>query len=246
MPLNGGLIIIQIRLTMKFRYLLMLCIGLLSLNAKAQQNTIRGQVVETGTNTKMPEVLVRNTNSKQVTFTDNSGNFKLNGAVGNIVIFSSPGYVSDTLYIADLTAKKIVMTPLGIALRQVNVRGQRFDPKSEYAQVYQRSKVYALSPTTWFGKDAKDARRLKKYFEKEVQERQIDSVFTKVYVGSLVPLKDRELEVFMNLYRPTYEFVRSNNGESMAAYINDSYKKYQALPADKRSVPKLVADPAQN
>jgi hypothetical protein len=246
MPLNGGLIIIQIRLTMKFRYLLMLCIGLLSLNAKAQQNTIRGQVVETGTNTKMPEVLVRNTNSKQVTFTDNSGNFKLNGAVGNIVIFSSPGYVSDTLYIADLTAKKIVMTPLGIALRQVNVRGQRFDPKSEYAQVYQRSKVYALSPTTWFGKDAKDARRLKKYFEKEVQERQIDSVFTKVYVGSLVPLKDRELEIFMNLYRPTYEFVRSNNGESMAAYINDSYKKYQALPADKRSVPKLVADPAQN
>ena len=246
MPLNGGLIIIQIRLTMKFRYLLMLCIGLLSLNVKAQQNIIRGQVVETGTNTKMPEVLVRNTNSSQVTFTDNSGNFKLNGAVGNIVIFSSPGYVSDTLYIADLTAKKIVMTPLGIALRQVNVRGQRFDPKSEYAQVYQRSKVYALSPTTWFGKDAKDARRLKKYFAKEVQERQIDSVFTKVYVGSLVPLKDRELEVFMNLYRPTYEFVRSNNGESMAAYINDSYKKYQALPADKRSVPRLVADPAQN
>lgn len=245
MPLNGGLIIIQIRLTMKFRYLLMLCIGLLSLNVKAQQ-IIRGQVVETGTNTKMPEVLVRNTNSSQVTFTDNSGNFKLNGAVGNIVIFSSPGYVSDTLYIADLTAKKIVMTPLGIALRQVNVRGQRFDPKSEYAQVYQRSKVYALSPTTWFGKDAKDARRLKKYFAKEVQERQIDSVFTKVYVGSLVPLKDRELEIFMNLYRPTYEFVRSNNGESMAAYINDSYKKYQALPADKRSVPKLVADPAQN
>ncbi|MFD1257076.1 hypothetical protein ACFQ3S_09735 [Mucilaginibacter terrae] len=230
---------------MKFRYLIILCLGLLSLTAKAQQNTIRGQVVETGTNTKMPEVLVRNTNNNQVTLTDNGGNFQLQGSVGHTVIFSSPGYVSDTLFIADLASKRVIMTPLGIALRQVNVRGQRFDPRAEYPQIYQKSKVYALSPTTWFGKDAKDARRLKKYFEKEVHERQIDSVFTKVYVGSLVPLKDRELEIFMNLYRPTYEFVRSNNGESMAAYINDSYKKYQALPADKKSVPKLVADPQQ-
>ena len=232
---------------MKFRYLIiMLFLGLFSLTVNAQNTTVRGRVVETGTNNKMPEVLIRNTNNNQVTLSDEGGNFQIRAAVGHIVIFSSPGYVSDTLYIADLASKQVIMTPLGIALRQVNVRGQRFDPRTEYPQVYQRSKVYALSPTTWFGKDAKDARRLKKYFEKEVHERQIDSVFTKVYVGSLVPLKGRDLEIFMNLYRPTYEFVRSNSGESMAAYINDSYKKYQALPADKKAVPKLIADPQGN
>jgi ribosomal protein S11 len=228
---------------MKFKYIIMLLfVSLLSLTVKAQQNMIRGSVVETGTNTKMPDVFVRNTSNNQVTLTDNTGNFQIRAIMGNILVFSSPGYVSDTLYIADMAPKRIIMTPLGIALREVNVRGQRFDPRAEYPQVYQKSKVYVLSPTSWFGKEAKDARRLKHYFEREEKERRIDSVFTKVYVGSLVPLKGQDLEVFMNLFRPTYEFVRSNNGESMAAYINDSYKKYMALPPEKRVVPKLTAN----
>ena len=225
---------------MKFRYMMVLWLGLLSLTVKAQQNIIRGQVLETGTNTKIPDVLVRNTTNNQVTLTDNGGNFQIRGLIGNILVFSSPGYVSDTLYITDMVPKRVIMVPLGIALNAVSVRGQRFDPRAEFPQVYQRSKVYVLSPTTWFGKEAKDARRLKRYFEREEKERVVDSVFTKIYVGSLVPLKGRELETFMNLYRPTFEFVRSNNGASMAAYINDSYKKYMALPPEKRVVPKLT------
>jgi hypothetical protein len=229
---------------MKISYIMMLWFALLSLTTKAQQNIIRGQVVETGTNTKMPDVFVRNTSNNQVTLTDNGGNFQVRGLMGHTLIISSPGYVSDTLYIADMAPKRVVMVPLGITLNAVNVRGQqRFDPRAEYPQVYQKSKVYVLSPTTWFGKEAKDARRLKRYFEREEKERVVDSVFTKIYVGSLVPLKGNELENFMNLYRPTYEFVRSNNGPSMAAYINDSYKKYQALPPEKRIIPKLTTEP---
>ncbi|WP_345948797.1 hypothetical protein ABDD95_18300 [Mucilaginibacter sp. PAMB04274] len=226
---------------MKLRYYLILCISLISLTVKAQQNAVRGQVIEAGTNNRLADVLVRNTNNNQVALTTANGTFDIRAVLGNILIFSSPGYVSDTLYLADLRYKSITMTPLGIALREVNVRGQRFDPRAEYPQVYQKSKVYVLSPTTWFGKEAKDARRLKRYFEHEEKERRIDSVFTKVYVGSIVPLKGRDLEIFMNLYRPTYEFVRSNAAESMAVYINDSYKKWLALPPEKRTVPKLSA-----
>lgn len=230
---------------MKLRHLILLCLGLLTFSAKAQQNIIRGQVIESATNIKMPEVLIKNTTNGQVGLTDNNGNFSIRAIMGNTLIFSSPGYVSDTLYVADMSLKVVKMIPLGIALREVNVRGQKFDPRAEYPSVYQKSKVYALSPTTWFGKEAKDARRLKKYFEKEVRERRVDSVFTRTYVGSLVPLKGRDLEIFMNLYRPSYEFVSNNNGESMAAYINDSYKKYMALPPEKKVVPKLVAEQPQ-
>jgi putative IMPACT (imprinted ancient) family translation regulator len=65
-------------------------------------------------------------------------------------------------------------------------------------------------------------------------------------VSSIVPLKGVDLDNFMSLYRPTFEFVKSNNGETMAAYINDSYKKYMALPADKKKMPKLNGEaPAQ-
>jgi len=228
---------------MRATYLMLLCLCLLSFCSYAQQNIIKGQVIESGTNAKMPNVFIKNTNNNQAALTDDNGNFNIRGMMGNTLIFSSPGYVSDTLYIADMKFKSITMTRLGITLNQVNVRGERFDPRVEYASVYRKSKVYVLSPTTWFGKEAKDARRLKKYFEHEVRERRVDSAFTRTYVSSMVPLKGNDLDVFMNLYRPSYEFVTSNSGESMAVYINDSYKKYMALPPEKRVVPKLVAEP---
>jgi len=227
---------------MRTTYLIMLCLCLIGLSAKAQQNIIKGQVIESGTSAKMPNVFIKNTNNSQAALTDNNGNFEIRGLMGNILIFSSPGYISDTLYVTDMKFKSVTMARLGITLGEVNVRGERFDPRTEYASVYQKSKVYVLSPTTWFGKEAKDARRLKKYFEHEVRERRVDSAFTRTYVSSIVPLKGHDLDVFMNLYRPSYEFVTSNNGESMAVYINDSYKKYIALPPEKRVVPKLVAE----
>jgi hypothetical protein len=225
---------------MKAIYLILICLCFLSIGAHAQQNLIKGQVSENATGVKMGNVFVKNINNNQAALTDNNGSFEIRGVMGNTLIFSSPGYVSDTLYVADMRFKDVKMIQLGITLRQVNVRGEKFDPRAEYPSVYQKSKVYVLSPTTWFGKEAKDARRLKKYFAHEVKERRVDSAFTRTYVSSIVPLKGNDLDVFMNLYRPTYEFVTSNTGESMAVYINDSYKKYMALPPEKRVVPKLV------
>jgi len=108
--------------------------------------------------------------------------------------------------------------------------------------VYEKSKLYPLSPSTWFGKEARDARRLKRYFAREEQERKVDQVFNRVYVGSIVPLKGQELDDFMQLYRPSYSFITGNNSESLAVYINDSYKKFMALPPDKRHLQRLEAE----
>ena len=96
-----------------------------------------------------------------------------------------------------------------------------------------------LSPSSWFGKEAVDARRLKIYFKTEAEQRHIDAVFSTVYVGSIVPLKGKELENFMTLYRPSYAFLMNNDGPSLAAYVNDCYKKYKVLPPEKRTLQKL-------
>ncbi|QJD97096.1 carboxypeptidase-like regulatory domain-containing protein [Mucilaginibacter robiniae] len=225
---------------MKLNYIIPILL-LLTIGRVEAQNTLKGSVVESGTNTKLPEAFVHDMNSKQMTLTDVKGNFQIPTAVGHILIFSSPGYVSDTLYLVDLVTRTIKLTPQSIALREVSIRSTRFDPRRDYPEIYQRSKVYVLSPTTWFGKDAKDARRLKHYFAREVEERHVDSIFTRAYVSSIVPLKGQQLEDFMTMYRPSYAFLHSNNGESLAVYINDSYKKYQALPPDKRTMPRLTS-----
>jgi hypothetical protein len=209
---------------------------LITLFANAQ-TVFKGTVYEQGTNTRLSDVFIRNINNRQVSITDKNGNFAIRAAAGQTIIFNSPGYTSDTLYLIDLAPKKVMLTTQTIALRQVNISSTRteFNPRAEYPEVYEKSKVYVLSPSTWFSGEGKKARRLKRYFQREAEQRNIDAAFSPAYVSSLVPLRGNDLENFMTMYRPSYAFLRSNNSESIVAYINDSYKKFMALPPDKRA-----------
>ncbi len=225
------------------KILYLACFIILLGNAVYSQS-LKGIVTESGTGNKLSDVFVKDITNKQIALTDKSGKFEIKSEAGHTIIFSSPGYTDDTLFVVDLVQKRIELKTRTISLREVNVTAQRlaFDPHKEYPDVYTKSKVYVLSPSSWFSKEGRDARRLKRYFAREAEERQVDQVFNQVYVSSLVPLRGQELEDFMTLYRPSYAFVTSNSSESMAVYINDSYKKFQALPPDKRHLQKLKGD----
>lgn len=232
--------IYPISMNIKFRIVLLLL--LLSSGVYAQ-TLVKGTVVESGSGIRLENVFIRDLTNKQATLTDKQGRFEINTETGHLLIFSSPGYIADTLYVVDLSQKRVQMKNQPINLREVNITATRsvtFDPHKEYPEVYEKAKVYPLSPSTWFGREAKNARRLKRYFQTEAEERQVDKVFTRTYVGSIVPLKGQDLEDFMTLYRPSYKFIIGNNSESLAVYINDSYKKYMALPADKRHIQALA------
>ena len=206
------------------------------------QTLVKGGVFESGSGIKLENVFVRDMTNKQVTLTDKNGRFSINTETGHILLFTLPGYVADTLYVVDLSQKHVELKNQPIQLREVSVvstRATSFDPHKEYPEVYEKAKVYPLSPSTWFSRDARMARRLKKYFQTEQEERQVDKIFTRAYVGSIVPLKGQDLEDFMTMYRPNYKFIISNNSESLASYINDSYKKYKDMPPEKRHLQTL-------
>jgi hypothetical protein len=226
---------------MQQKYFLTFLVCLIASSVSAQ-DLLKGTVYENGGKNRLNNVFIRDNNTKKLTLSDKDGNFKVMTEAGHLIIFDLPGYISDTLYVVDLAPKKIMLVPKTIALREVSINASRqdFDPQKEYPEVFEKSKVYVLSPTSWFSKEGKDARRLKRYFKHEAEERHIDAVFTRAYVGGIVPLKGEELENFMTLYRPSYAFITSSNNESLAVYINDSYKKFEALPPDKRVVPKLT------
>ncbi|TSJ44575.1 carboxypeptidase-like regulatory domain-containing protein [Mucilaginibacter corticis] len=223
------------------RYLIFLATLFITYTANAQ-DALKGTVVELGSNSKISTVFIHDINSKKVSLADEKGRFEINTATGHTIVFDSPGYVSDTLFVADMRPVKVELKPMGTVLNEVNITSTRvatFDPRAEYPEVYEKSKVYVFSPSTWFSGEAKRARRLKKYFDSEERERYVDKYYTATYVGSLVPLKGEELRTFMAMYRPSYAYVKSNTGPSLAVYVNDSYKKYKALPADKRVLPTL-------
>lgn len=223
---------------MKIRIILLVIAACFCSGLHAQA-ILKGIVYEAKSSRKLANVFIRDINSKEISLTDNSGNFTIRTVVNHTLVFSSPGYVADTLYLVDLQPKRIELGIQGFSLREVNVTSNRaFNPREEYPSVYENSK-FALSPSRIFGKEAKDARRLKHYFERETDERQIDSIFNAAYVSSIVPLKGQDLENFMSMYRPTLAFLKKTPRASLTLYVNDSYKKFMALPPEKRSLQRL-------
>ncbi len=223
------------------RKLYLLLLLLLSINALYAQTLVKGVVVEEGRGTKLSDVFVRDITNRQIAITDKAGKFEIKTETGHILVFSAPNYVADTLYVTDFIPKHVELKTVAISLHEVNITASRlaFDPHKEYPDVYTKSKVYPLSPSSWFSKEARNARRLKRYFAREEQEKKVDQVFNRVYVGSIVPLKGQELADFMVLYRPSYAFVTSNDSQSLAVYINDAYKQYKELPPEQRKLQKL-------
>lgn len=201
------------------------------------QDYIKGHVKEKGSGKRLADVFIKDNNNKQITLTDEKGNYTIRAAVGHLLIFSSPGYITDTLYLINNQPKFVELQPMPMSLGEVNVRSTRpvFDPRAEYPEIYRKSKIYPLSLSSIFSRESRNARRLKKYFEHEEREQYIDGTYTKLYVSGIVPLKGKDLDNFMLMSRPSYEFLKQNSGGDLALYVNDQYKKFMAMSPQQRA-----------
>ncbi|MGY3213202.1 hypothetical protein [Mucilaginibacter sp. HD30] len=214
---------------------------LLIAGTASAQDYFKGKVVDSSNDKGLGNVFVKNITKNKITITEDDGKFEIQGTVGNLLIFTSPGYISDTLVVVDTRTLNIRLKENPALLSEVNINSSRsFDPHTEYPEIYTKSKVYILSPSTIFSKEAKNARRLKKYFAQEEKERAVDQAFSIAYVSSLIPLRGNELQTFMAIYRPNYDFIQSNSGPTLASYINDSYVKYKALTPEQRKKSSLI------
>ena len=220
---------------MRSKFFIAALVFLFIASAVNAQDYLKGKVIDSGTDKGLSDVFIKNVTKNKITISEADGKFEIQGAVGNLLVFTSSGYISDTLVVIDASSLNIRLKTNPALLKEVNVNSTKiFDPHTEYPEIYTKSKVYILSPSTIFSKEAKNARRLKKYFAQEEKERAIDRAFSIAYVSSLIPLRGTELQTFMAIYRPSYDFIQSNSGPTLAAYINDSYIKYKALTPEQR------------
>ncbi len=201
------------------------------------QDYIKGHVKEKGSGKRLADVFIKDNNNKQITLTDEKGNYTIRAAVGHLLIFSSPGYITDTLYLINNQPKFVELQPTPMTLGEVSVRSTRpvFDPRAEYPEIYRKSKIYPLSLSSIFSRESRNARRLKKYFEQEEREQYIDGIYTKLYVSGIVPLKGKDLDNFMLMSRPSYDFLKQNSGGDLTLYVNDQYKKFMAMSPQQRA-----------
>lgn len=214
------------------------------LSAKAQ-TSVKGKIYEAKTDTTIPGVNVYNLNSKRSSLSDKAGNYSISAAEGDQIVFSITGFKPDTLTVAYsnlLTRYDVTLHQEIITLRGVTVTGSyRADSiarKNYYSDIYSLPGItgrntpshgfgVSISPFSFFSKEAKQKRQLKRRLIKEEQEYYVDRSFPKAWVASVTGLHGDSLDRFMILYRPSYTFCRKTDRQQMLLYVNEKLKEFK-------------------
>lgn len=230
---------------MNYKLSLLLLILCSSILVKAQQ--ITGTVQDRATNLKLENVTVFNKTAGKQVQTNAKGEFKIAAAVNQLLIFYQPGYHPDTLFLINLKPVRRYLVFDNKMLNTVEITAEVFNPEVQYHDVYRKAESFRLDqnrpftfyPTRYFSKEGKFARRLKRRLEQEKIERQIDARFNEKAVKALIPLRGKELDCFMVLYRPTLKALNKLDKDDLMFYLMNSYKEFKLLPPEQRILPTL-------
>jgi len=228
-----------------FKYFLLLFLFCISASFVFGQDVLKGKVYEIKTNVAIAGIEVSDITNKEVTTTDDKGRFAINAKKGDLVVFKGFTYQSDTVLVTSFS-QDVYLTPRQNMLKEVKVTrdtttrfNHYYDPEFHGQHVvYQRDDTlgYKGGIAIRFN-DSHSSEKKHARLEKEVKDQQtqdeINKVFSTDNLAKYLPLKGDDLKGFIALYTPTPE-VYSQYSFNLLVYLNDSYKKFQALPEDKR------------
>lgn len=217
------------------------------------QGTLIGRVYEYKTHIHLQSIKVTNINSKQYTLTDTAGIFYIYAKPGDLLVFKGYAYQPDTVSIVNKNHLEVYLIPVGNTLKEVNVAtsatdtklGSLKDPTLTGAPVvYQRNSLGeyqgGIALRFGYGKDKK-AVHSKQLTDEEITDEKINDAFSEKTVSQTIPLRGQELKDFILMYRPDRETFKASSF-NMTVYLNDSYKKYMALPPEKRKPAAPIKD----
>lgn len=230
---------------MRQQYLLFLLI-LLSEMGNAQMLT--GTVMDAKSDLPLAGTTIFNRSQKIFKKASFEGKFSIIATEGDVIIFSSVGYRSDTIELSEELLKgglDIGLMALPVSLDTVTVDSRSYVDDSlrrreEYKYFYdmpirnitggntpQHGFGISFSPFTFFSPKERAKRRLRKQLEYNEEQAYIDHYFSSSYVQRVTGLHGEELRKFMLMYRPTYSFVRKANKEDLLRYVDESLKKFK-------------------
>ena len=217
--------------------------------------TINGTVYDISAHKPLEAVAVISTSGRG-TITDSLGRYSLTVKSNDSVYFKllnkeTMRYPVDT--IKNTEAFNIMIHVRAVDLPDVKVRNSnyRFDSiqnRKDYAKYFEFKKpTIRLSNNPGYNpggvtvgldldefinmfrfKRTRSLESLQKRLVQQEQDKYIDHRFSKQFVRKITKLSSPELEKFMQLYRPTYDFVVVLNELELGYYIEKCYEQYRA------------------
>lgn len=208
------------------------------------QGLFNGHVFENKTRIPLVDISIQNTRTTQTIHTDVKGKFSIAAAVNDILILKGFAYQADTMFLTSLKETELFLEPAKDTLSEVKIytskliNFQYFDPLFHGQTIVpQRDRNGNLAGgmviRLWW---KKDGRIRKKREQREFNEKinaEIINVFTPANLAKYLPLQNQDLVNFSLKYKPSVNVYLSANF-NLVSYVNNCYKKYMNLPADKR------------
>lgn len=248
----------------KYICLLVSCVVLLltgALTTYAQQAIgVSGIVVENGGSMRLSDVNVINLRTKKRAQTNTFGVFIIEASIGDSLSLTKTGYgpVKTVLHTTEdiLIEMQAGLTIETVVVSRMSKEAEMRDMLDDYRKkgVYNGGKntvgTYLGSPATalynLFGRDAKNAKRFANLMDRELEENQVDRVFNKTTVRSVIDLEGDELQSFMDMYRPSYSMVKNWGQYDFMHYVKRSFEAWDknGRPRSER-LPKLDIPPQE-
>ncbi|MCA5003583.1 hypothetical protein [Sphingobacterium bovistauri] len=203
----------------------------------AQQ--INGFVLDLNSSIPLQNVEIKNIRTQEIIKSDRNGGFKIDGEVNDYLAVNLFGYEPDTIFYYDEDIRRIYLNKDENILHIDEVLVKRLTDNSlskELERAKNAGKIIELpknkggikiSPSRLLSRESKNARRNEDILYEEYQARKIDRRFTKHLIGSLLPLKDTEITLFRERFRPSVEFIETATDEDLKVYIIENYKVFK-------------------
>lgn len=229
-----------------FRYTVALSVFVLCLlDEAAAQVRITGMVTDADSRAGLPSVSIWNKRSKVGTVSNETGRYYIEAMPGDTIEFSMLSYVRHQMIASGISATQNVALKRHIlGLQGVSVRGRIYQRDSaavrdEYGKYFNYKRPGALdvlktlpsNPVTALSYlIPSKARKRKEKFGEQLQywekEKHIDYRYNPELVAKLTNLESPELDTFMLVYRPSYNFLLSASDYDLMLFIKQSYAKY--------------------
>ncbi len=211
---------------------LFVLIGLCTFSAIAQRS-IQGKVTDFGNSLSMEQVVIKNIYTGRGFITDTSGRFSMEVKKGELIEFSKVGYQTARvrIYSDDQPSYfNIIMRKKPIELKEVEVRDKNMVYTIDSAKRFEDYKLQLnkqapdaldiiANPMDYLSKSTRDKIRFRELYYEFEKEKFIDYYFSEKVITQVTDLSRDTLNVFMRLYRPSYDMMRGWNEYEYYSYL---------------------------
>jgi hypothetical protein len=208
--------------------------------------SIQGNIADGETFVPLAGVAVVNTTTGVRAESDKRGNYTIPAAIGNKLSFSLNGYHTQQKIIISSEMLPVELLPLSVKLPQYTISNQTAFQKdsAENATLFKKEvdkrgvtpKVGfdnglivngLLSATAEkFSKKFKQNKRFRNNYQKDLEQKYIDTRYRPELVTQLTGLKGEPLIAFINSHPMDYAFARAATDLEIKAWIRNTYKEY--------------------